>query len=98
MRANIEDYYRLFNDRDAERVAQFDEIVDAPQFGEELKAKLLEWYSIAKSSIPGLGDKGAKALVMSVVELATMTDDAVRQAMAIGKMVNAAAPLEWRVK
>lgn len=98
MRANIEDYYRLFNDRDAERVDAFDRIIDSPNFGEDFKAKLLEWYSIAKSSIPGLGDNGAKALVMSVVELATMTDDAVRQAMAIGRMVNAAAPLEWRVK
>lgn len=98
MRANIEDYYRLFNDRDAERVAQFDEIVDAPQFGEELKAKLLEWYSTAKSSVPGLGDRGAKVLVMSIVELATMTPDEITQAIAIGRAVNSAAPKEWRLK
>lgn len=98
MRENVEDYYRLFNDRDAERVDAFDRIIDSPNLGEELKAKLLEWHSTAKVSIPGLGDKGAKVLVMSVVELSIMTDDAIRQAMAIGKMVNAAAPLEWRVK
>jgi len=49
MRANIEDYYRLFNDRDAERVDVFDRIIDSPNLGEELKAKLLEWHSTAKA-------------------------------------------------
>lgn len=94
----MEDYYRLFNDRDAERAEAFDRVVASEFFAEELKAKLMEWYSVAKSSIPGLGDKGSKALVMSVAELSYMSDDQLKQVMAIGWAVNSAAPEEWRVK
>lgn len=98
MRYNLEDYYKLFNDRDAERVAAFDRIVESPHMNEEFKAKLMEWYSVAEASIKGLGDKGAKALVMSVVEIALMGEDELKQTMAIGRLVNQAAPEEWRVK
>lgn len=88
----------MFNDRDAERVEAFDRIIESPNLNEELKAKIMEWYSVAKSSVSGLGDRGAKTLVMSVVEMATMTPQEQEQAITIGKMVNAAAPEEWRVK
>jgi hypothetical protein len=97
MRNDLDTYYAMFNDRDAERVAAFDRIMDAP-LGEELKAKIMQWYSVAKSSISGLGDRGAKVLVMAVVEMATMTPQEQEQAITIGKMINAAAPEAWRVK
>jgi hypothetical protein len=99
MRANTEDYYKLFNDWDEGRVAQFDAIMADPEL-EEIKPRLQQWYSEAKN-FPGIGNKGAKALAFAMLKtvflMGTSHPAETQEAMAIGKMVNAAAPLEWRV-
>lgn len=99
MRANIDDYYKLFNDWDEGRVAQFDAIMADPEL-EEIKPRLQQWYNEAKN-FPGIGDKGAKALVFAVLKtvflMGTSHPAETQAAMGIGKMINAAAPLEWRV-
>lgn len=99
MRANIEDYYRLFNDWDAGRIAQYDKIMSDPDPDFDIiKTRLAKWYNEA-ITFPGLGDKGAKVLAFAMLKTVfIMKESEQRQAMAIGRMVNAAAPIEWRVK
>lgn len=100
MRANIDDFYSLFNDWDEGRAAQYDKIMADPEL-EKIKPRLEQWYNEAMT-FPGLGDKGAKVLAFAMLKMVFLTGirypDETRQAMTIGKMVNAAAPEAWRVK
>lgn len=97
MTTNMDAYYSLFNDFDSFRVAQFDAIMES-DIDVEVKAKLTKWYSQAKASIPNLGDKSAKSLAFSILRMSFWTEPEEKTAQAIGWMVNAAAPKEWRAK
>jgi len=88
------EYYQYFqpNDVDTLRAEQFDAIHEDDEFPVELKAKMANWYNTLTNSVPKMGDKMAKSLVVSVLRWHISTNAEKQQAARLGRMHNSMAP------